>query len=104
MKTVVILYQDIHGTGSEYIWQEVNKISDISSESTEETLTYNLPDINENTNYLVEGRKFNWSNLYGSLDEGKYRFVLSDANTQIITILFQIDNNGKISYDEPSFL
>ena len=104
MKTVVILYQDIHGTGSEYIWQEVNKISDISSENTEETLTYNLPNMNENTNYLVEGRKFNWSNLYGSLDEGKYRFVLSDANTQIITILFQIDNNGKISYDEPSFL
>ena len=101
---MVILYQDIHGTGSEYIWQEVNKISDISSESTEETLTYNLPDINENTNYLVEGRKFNWSNLYGSLDEGKYRFVLSDDNTQIITILFQIDNNGKISHNEPSFL
>lgn len=58
--------------------------------------------MNESTNYLVEGRKFNWSELYGNLDEGKYRFVLSDDNAQIIRVLFQIDENGKISYEETS--
>ena len=102
MKTQILLHQAIHGTEPEYIWQEVNKISDISSENTEETLTYNLPSMNENENYLVEGRKFNWSELYGNLDEGKYRFVLSDDNAQIIRVLFQIDENGEISYEETS--
>ena len=104
MRTQILLHQAIHGTEPEYIWQEVNKILDISSENTEETLTYNLPNMNENSNYLVEGRKFNWSELYGNLDEGKYRFVLSYYDTQRITILFQIDENGEISYEEPSFL
>lgn len=58
------------GTGTEYIWKELDKISDISSESTEETLTYNLPSIKEGEDYyLIDGRKFNWTKLYGTLGE-----------------------------------
>ena len=58
------------GTGAEYIWKELDKISDISSESTEETLTYNLPNIKEGEDYyLIDGRKFNWTKLYGTLGE-----------------------------------
>ena len=58
------------GTGTEYIWKELDKISDISSESTEETLTYNLPNIKEGEDYyLIDGRKFNWTKLYGTLGE-----------------------------------
>lgn len=58
------------GTGAEYVWKELDKISDISSESTEETLTYNLPYIKEGEDYyLIDGRKFNWTKLYGTLGE-----------------------------------
>lgn len=58
------------GTGTEYIWKELDKISDISSESTEDTLTYNLPYIKEGEDYyLIDGRKFNWTKLYGTLGE-----------------------------------
>ena len=67
MKIQKILHLDLLGTGLEYIWQEVNKISDISSESTEENLIYNLSNMNEK--FLVEGRKFNWTKLYGKLNE-----------------------------------
>ena len=59
---------DILGTGAEYIWKELDKVSNISSESTEEPLN-NLPEINEEENYLIEGRKFNWTKLYGTLGE-----------------------------------
>ena len=59
---------DILGTGAEYIWKELDKVSNISSESTEEPLN-NLPEINEEENYLIEGRKFNWIKLYGTLSE-----------------------------------
>lgn len=69
MKIQKILRLDLLGTGLEYIWQEVNKISDISSESTEENLIYNLPNMNENEKFLVEGRKFNWTKLYGKLNK-----------------------------------
>ena len=69
MKIQKILLLDLLGTGTEYILEEVKKISNISSESTEETLTYNLPNIAEGDKYFVEGRKFNWTKLYGKLGE-----------------------------------
>ena len=102
-KILIILLLDIHGTGTEYIWKELDKISDISSESTEETLVYNLPNINGNGNYLIEGRKFNWIKLYGTLSEGEYEFILSDNNSLPIRVTFKINSNGKLSYDKPSF-
>ena len=102
-KTQEILLQDILGTGTEYIWKELNKISDISSESTEEILVYNLPNINENENYLIEGRKFNWTKLYGTLSEGEYEFILSDDNSLAVRVTFKISKDGKVVYDTPSF-
>lgn len=66
LKTLLL---DIHGTGPEYVWEEVNKISNISCKDTEEALIYNLPNMNEENKYKVEGRKFNWSNLYGKLEK-----------------------------------
>ena len=67
-KIQATLLLDILGTGAEYIWKELDKVSNISSESTEEPLN-NLPEINEEENYLIEGRKFNWTKLYGTLSE-----------------------------------
>lgn len=69
MKILKILLLDILGTGVNYIWKELNKISNINSEDTEEILSYNLPNNNENSNNLVIGRKFNWTKLYGELQE-----------------------------------
>lgn len=61
--------QDIYGTGTEYFFKEVDKISDISCEDTEETLIYNLPNMNDENKCKVEGRKFDWTRLYGKLGE-----------------------------------
>lgn len=47
----------------EYIWEEINKISDISCEDTEE--------IKRNTSKVLIDRKFDWSKLYGRLDARK---------------------------------
>ena len=95
---------DILGTGLEYIWKEVDRISNISSESTEETLIYNLPSISEGEDYFInEARKFDWSKLYGKLSDGEYEFVLSDGNSLAIRVLFTISSDGKLVYDEPIF-
>lgn len=45
------------GTGTQYIWEEVDKISNIQSKDTEEILACNLPNITEDENYLVERKK-----------------------------------------------
>ena len=92
---------DILGTGPEYIWEEVEKISDISSEDTAEALVYNLPNMTEDSHYMVKGWKFDWTKLYGTLKEGEYEFILK-AEMFWIRIKFTIDSNGLVNYDEPS--
>lgn len=57
------------GTGVQYVWKELEKISDVSCESTVESLIYNLPYANKDNQYSVIGRKFNWISLYGELKE-----------------------------------
>lgn len=59
-------YSHSYTTGAQYIWKEINRTSNISSENTE---IYNLPNMNEEENYLVTGRKFDWTKLYGILEE-----------------------------------
>lgn len=51
------------GTGLEYIWKEVVKRSNISSEDTVLSSTNNKED--------TIGRKYDWTNLYGELEERK---------------------------------
>lgn len=59
----------LFGVGTKYILQELPKISDIPYQDTEEDLVYNLPNMTENENYHIEGRKFNWEKLYGKLEK-----------------------------------
>lgn len=92
---------DLLGTGLEYIWEEVEKISNISCEDTVEDMIYNLPNIIEDSHYTVKGWKFNWTNLYGKLEEGEYEFVL-EAETFYIRIKFTIDKSSKVNYEKPS--
>ena len=47
----------------------MERISDIASEDTEETTIYNLPNMNQDKNLKIIGRKFDWTKLYGKLNE-----------------------------------
>ena len=61
---------DILGTGTEYIWEEIEKNPNIAVEETIETLTYNLSDMTEIKDDVINSSwKFNWSELYGELGE-----------------------------------
>ena len=79
-------------------WQELAEISDDIEN------TANIQNIDENTNRYT----YNWSNIYGNLKSGEYRFVLGDIkvesnylvirnNIENISVEFELDNNGKIS-------
>lgn len=50
-------------------WKEVSKISNVTYKSTEEEMTFNMPNMTESEEYNITGRKFNWSKLYGNLGE-----------------------------------
>ena len=69
MKILNIQLLDILGTGSEYLWEELNKISDVSSEDTGEILNYNLTNMHTDENNTIIGRKFDWTSIYGELSE-----------------------------------
>lgn len=89
------------GTGSEYIWEEVEKISDVESKNTVEDLSYNNPNKIENEYYTAIGKKCDWTKLYGELTEGEYEFVFSANSAFYIRIKFEINKNGEISYNKP---
>lgn len=77
MRILKTLQQDLLGTGLEYIWEEVKRISNISSKDTEETLIYNMPNMAEDKQMTVNGRKFSWSKLYGKLDKRRISIYFS---------------------------
>lgn len=88
-KILKILQQDLLGTGLEYIWEEVPKLSNIPSEDT------GLYTVDNKENIIK--KKYDWTNLYGKLEEGEYEFVLS-ASQFAIRIKFNINENEEISY------
>ncbi len=91
------------GTGSEYIWEEMPKISNIPCKDTAENKVYNLPSIKEGEHYTVQGWKLDYSKIYGKLDEGKYYFTLK-AESSCIRIDFTVDAKGKVSYSDPEII
>ena len=88
------------GKGDE--WQELSKISN----DVENTGTAELVDENA-TRWTID-----WSNIYGTLGSGEYRFVLGNAgdnpndfttngyDKEIISVKFTIDDNGQVVDDE----
>ena len=81
------------GTGSEYIWDELEKNPDIKIEDTIDDSIYNLPNMTEEDNYHVTGKKIDWTNLYGELDNGNYRLVFSNNGSSSIIIEFSVNNS-----------
>ncbi len=53
----------------------------------------------EESHYTVVGWKFDWTELYGELDEGEYEFLLPTTDSLYIRIKFEIDDKGKIEYE-----
>jgi len=89
------------GTGTEYIWEEVEKISNIESKNTVEDLVYDLQNKTENEHYTAIWKKCDWTKIYGELDEGEYEFVFSAEESFCIRIKFEINKNGELSYSKP---
>ena len=89
------------GTGSKYIWEEVEKISDMESKNTIEDLAYDLQNKTENEHYNVIGKKCNWTKLYGELEEGEYELIFPTEGSFYIIIKFEINKNGELLYSNP---
>lgn len=58
----------------------------------------------EGENYLAQGRKFNLKQNYGELGEGEYDFttIVNGPIRRYIRITFNITQDGKLSYSEPT--
>ena len=80
----------------EYISKEVDKISNISCEETEENVVYNLQNIQVGENYKVIGKKFNWEKLYGTLEKGEYGFTYIVNNGFLVNIHFILNDSGEV--------
>ena len=95
-KLLKLLLLHIFGPGVEYIFKDMEKVSDISNEDT-----VNIENISEDT--IKE--TLDWTEVYGELEYGKYQVSLSDSNLELgINISFSIDESGIISYNEPEIL
>lgn len=88
----------------EYIWKELEKISDITKKDTFEKLIYNMPNMTGDEDYKISGRKINWEPLYGALSQGEYNIILNGYNSIIINLDFTIDENGNVTYSEPEII
>lgn len=84
------------GTGVPYIWEEVEKITDVSDE---EAISKSISNLDDGQNEIFE---FNIEKMYGNLENGKYYFILLGDNNSI-RIDFELSNN-KIIYEEPQIL
>lgn len=87
------------GTGLEYIWEEVKKISDVPPKDTITTLSNKTEEA-----YLVEGRKIDWTPIYGELPTGEYKLVFPIEEDFTMTIDFKIEDSGQITMDTPNLL
>ena len=91
------------GKGFEYLWEELNRSSEVSRDDTVEVLSYNLPNKTEDKPLTITGRRIDWSKFYGELDEGEYSFELKVDSSKLscIYIFFKVNENGEITYEKP---
>ncbi len=79
-----------------YVFKDLEKISDIDTKDTVET--------NKLSDECIE-KRIDWTPVYGNLEPGKYEFKLTNGSDSTdIFLLFTIDENGDIVYDEPTLL
>lgn len=96
------------GTGTEYIWEELEKDEDTDIKETIEELRYNLPNMDSEFAYIIVGKKIDWTPVYGELEDGKYRIIFTNlgayTNTFRIQIEFSVDGgNAEMTSIEKEF-
>lgn len=77
----------------EQVWEEAPKVSSVESEDT--------GSYSENGNTFT--RTYDWTNLYGKLGEGEYKFRTSIKADAVIEIDFTIDKDGKLTYSNLTY-
>lgn len=92
MKLHQVLQLDLLGTGFEYVWEEMDKISNSSNKDSEINTSENNIEI-----------QIDWTETYGELESGKYEILFGDDDSLGIRIFFTIDSDN-ISYSEPELL
>lgn len=92
-------------SNASYEWKETELIGNI-----EEYDNYTLEVVDSSYgHYDIEG-KYDWTELYGALEPGEYKYILTLANQwdrihfSSICIEFVVDENGNISYEPATFL
>ena len=86
-------------------WEEAKLIGRV--EERYNNYTWNVVDSTYG-HYDIEA-KYDWTKLYGVLEPGEYRFILSLSNKieaidfSSIRINFVVDEDGKVTYESPSF-
>lgn len=96
------------GTGTEYIWEELEKDEDIDIKETIEELRYNLPNMDSEFAYIIVGKKIDWTPFYGELEDGKYRIIFTNLGAYTNTFRIQIEisvneGNAKMTSIEKEF-
>ncbi len=81
------------GTGTPYIWEEIEKVTDVSEE---DAINKSITNSENGRNEIFE---FDIEKLYGNLENGKYYIVLLGDNCSI-RVSFEVKDN-KVIYDEP---
>lgn len=84
------------GTGLEYIWEEVDKVSNIEGIA-------HIEKTNLEKGIYVK-LKCDWSTVYSKLGTGEYKISFSDIETKIISIEFYIGEDGTITTKNPEML
>ena len=79
------------GTGTEYIWEELEKNVGADIKSTIEYLKYNLPNIDSENSYIIIGKKIDWTPVYGELEDGKYRIIFTNLSTYTNAFRIQVE-------------
>lgn len=76
-------------------WEELKKISPITSQETVEFDKKLSPNI-----FM---KKYDWSSMYGNLEKGNYnlRFNIKQRGLHIVYIGFSVDEEGNVSYENP---
>lgn len=84
------------------VWEEVEKAGYIADYEK-----YKIDIVDSTQGHLDMEGKFDWSQLYGTLGEGEYRFILSNKGKEIhfntIEFKFVIDENGEATCETPEF-
>jgi len=104
---ISLTIKDTNEYKQEYEYSTDYKIVKMNSSNTYDVLTKKINTKETVNSIKVDNNTFkntyNWENVYGKLESGKYRFNTLTMDIYInLFIDFTVDANGNITYDEPA--